>query len=211
MLAPLTDALQPQSARFYAKTQCAIPKLASVYSSLDLSLGGGLSFGHITEWGAAWGKGGRRGLLPFLAEATRRGLWCLWASDRADVSIYPPSWHAHGVKLNLLRVAHLTASQDPEQSPVEQLKPIFFSPFFKMIILDCRIWSQEHAFLAQRAEREGLLIILVRSYRLSSYRGNVRARYRLNCWHDPLGHKQHFQLIKGWHPQHLLLDEKGWE
>jgi hypothetical protein len=156
-------------------------KLTSGVKELDDYLLGGLPYGAMSEWGCPLGRGGREAIRAFIAAATHAEgdqQLVLWVSDaRSGVVVYPPSWFAHGV--NLTR-AYFTACE----KPVTQLKPVFFSPLFKVIVLDApkELSRDDLAFLARQARSNSQIIIVIRNYLLSQERGNVWAKFRLNCW-----------------------------
>jgi hypothetical protein len=171
------------SASAWAKSRgiSELNKLASGVKALDDYLLGGLPYGAMSEWGCPLGRGGREVIRAFVAAATHTAddqHLVLWVSDkRSGVVAYPPSWFARGV--NLTRT-YFTACE----KPVTQLKPVFFSPLFKVIVLDAPkdLSRDDLAFLARQARSNSQIIIVIRSYLLSGERGNVWAKFRLNCW-----------------------------
>lgn len=174
-------------------------KLRSGVGALDDFLAGGLPFGTVTEWGAPLGRGGRLVVARFLAAATQgRGLdhpaMALWVRPaNSPLCAYAPAWRAQGVNLARVRFAH-------SARPVAELKPLFLDPLFKLIVLDCpeKMSPEDIAYLARQARVNGQLIVLLRNYMLSSERGNVWARLRLNCWVDPLAQQPfRLQVIRG--------------
>lgn len=158
-----------------------LPKLASRISALNGYLGGGFPFGSLVEWGMPMGRGGRELLRSFLSNRQEKHfvLWIL--NSKAEMSVYPPAWVAQGVDLSLLRFVAC-------ERPVEQLKAVFLNPVFKIIVLDMPLFisKEELAFIAGQARKNAQLILLLRPYFLTSERGNVWAKLRLNAWQDPL-------------------------
>lgn len=174
-------------------------KLRSGVPELDDFLAGGLPFGTITEWGAPLGRGGRLVVARFLAAATQgRGLerpvMALWVRPASTaLSVYPPAWRAQGVNLARVRFAH-------SARPVAELKPLFMDPLFKLIVLDSpeKMAPEDVAYLARQARANGQLILLLRNCMLSSERGNVWAKLRMNCWFEPFAAQPfRLQVIRG--------------
>lgn len=161
-------------------------RLSSGISALDHFFDGGLPYGSVVEWGLPLGLGGHEIVLAFLAQAAQSQTtpsenplnpkWILWSSGRPELTVYPPAWHARGVNLEYIRFAKST-------KPVEDLKPLFLDPFFKIIVLDApKDFSEDDcAFIARQARAHGQLILILRDFFLGPRRGNVWARYRVNC------------------------------
>ncbi len=159
-------------------------------------------FGQLWELGMPWGKGGRVALLRLLARATGRRQWCLWVYDREDLSIYPPAWAAAGVDLSYVRIAPCRSPQQgsnrrPRSGVIEDLKAMFMSDFFKIIVIDSHLTLQDYAFLARRARLQGQMILVLRNHFLSPQLGNIWAKVRLNCWMDPVEQRVFFTTVKG--------------
>ncbi len=179
------------------------PPLASRLPLLDSFLGGGLGWGDISEWGLPWGTGLRDLILPFLASAQQQEqppAWVLWVYGQKDVSVNPLAWHARGVPLEQLRFASST-------KPLIELKPLFLSGFFRVIVLDSipRMADEDYAFLARQARRLQQHILILQPYLLSSAQGNVWARLRINCWRDFSQQRVCITLLKGLQQRQLLL------
>ena len=176
------------------------PLLASTHPRLNALLQGGIRFGEMVEWGMPRGRGGREIIALFLAQATSAphpphdAMWCLWVSSDAEFVVYPPAWAARGVDLSRLRFA-------VSQRIIDDLKPVFMDPFFRVIVLDDphRLSVGDHAFLMHQARIHKQLIMILRNYFLTARRGNVWAHLRLNGWHDPFSSRFYLQMIKGGH------------
>lgn len=177
-------------------------RLAAALPSVCAFFEGGLRWGELSEWGMPWGGGCRDVLLLFLETAHQNGqgepYWCLWVHEQEDTHIYPPAWQARGVQLSHIRFA-------TTQTPLDDLKPVFTDPFFKVIILDgCQgIGRDDCAYLARRARVNRQVIILLRNYYLSAKKGNVWAKTRVNCRYDPRQETFQLQAVKGLSPRQL--------
>ncbi len=177
--------------------------LASHIPLLDSFLGGGLGWGELSEWGLPWGTGLRDLILPFLASAQAQeqlGAWVLWIYGQRDVCVNPLAWHARGVQLGQLRFA-------ASSKPLIELKPLFLSGFFRVIVLDSipRLSTEDYAFLARQARRLQQHILILQPELLSSAQGNVWARLRINCWRDFSQQRVCITLLKGHQQRQLLL------
>ena len=167
-------------------------------------LEGGLKWGELSEWGSPWGHGGREVLIHFLSNLnshdTDHSQWCLWIQGREGVNVYPPAWEAKGVDLKYIRFTK-------SLSPIRDLKPVFLTPFFKVIVLDCpeRLSLEDCQFLGRQARRHGQAIILIRNFFLSPKKGNVWAKLRLNCWHHNISNQFYIKVIKGLSPRQIAF------
>ena len=173
-------------------------RLPSDHPSLDALLEGGLRFGELSEWGMPFGCGGRQVILAYLAQATQSAQWSLWVSGKDQVEVYPPAWSAQGVSLKWTRFAY-------SKNPVQDLRPLFLDPFFRVIVLDApsKFSGEDCAFLAQQARKYGQAVILLRDYFLSEKYGNIWARLRLNCWQEVTEKRFHLQVVRGLSPRRL--------
>ncbi|MFW7380219.1 MAG: hypothetical protein ACOH5I_15505 [Oligoflexus sp.] len=182
--------------------QTPADRLPATLPEMNHFFQGGLRWGELSEWGSPWGGGCREVLLLFLAAAHRQTstqpYWCLWVHDHTDVSVYPPAWQARGINLKYIRFA-------VTKKPLQDLKAAFTSSFFKLIILDCTtaIHHDDCCFLAQQARRHRNITIVIRNYFLSPHKGNVWAKTRVNCWHDPLQGNFYLKSVKGLAPKQL--------
>lgn len=190
--AKTTDSIPLEEYRF--KELPCIQRLPSSLDKVNHLLDGGLAFGQISEWGIPWGNQGRQLILSFLTMALQQGQWCLWVQRPSDTTAYAPAWQALGVPLERLKFVEV-------DDPIQALKPLFMSDFFKVIIIDCPLTPKEYAFLAKRARVNRQLIITIRSHYLSTKLGNVWAKSRLNCWMDPLNERFYLRVIKGASPR----------
>ena len=188
----------PQLAAFgihLAEPPAPTQKLRSGVPELDAFLSGGLPFGAVTEWGMPLGRGGRLVVARFLrGSPTVKTPLTLWVRPNNNpLVIYPPAWRAQGVDLARVRFAH-------SARPVAQLKPLFMDPLFKIIVLDSpeTMAPEDVAYLARQARANGQLIMILRNYMLSSERGNVWAKLRMNCWAEPFAAQPfRLQVIRG--------------
>jgi len=156
-------------------------RITSGIASLDRLLGGGLRFGEISEWGMPPGCSGRSVILHFLAQLCRREQTPLmmWVYGDGELTVYPPAWEAKGIDLRMLYFVR-------SDHPVAQLRPVFLDALFRVLVLDApkRLSADDQAFVAHHARRHQQAVLLLRPYFLSSKRGNIWARQRLNCWFD---------------------------
>ena len=174
--------IEPASAKAQAEAARCVErgaddvKLSSNIRDLDGFFDGGLPYGSVVEWGVPFGLGGREVVLAFLSR-TPRTVWTLWISSKPQFTVYPPAWHARGVDLERIR---FTCSS----KPVEELKPALLDPFFKVIVFDAprHFTDDDCAFIARGARARGQLVLILRDFLLGQRRGNVWARYRVNCW-----------------------------
>lgn len=185
-----------------------MPRLCSGVGTLDDFLTGGLPFGTVTEWGVPLGRGGRLVVARFLASATQgrqldRPLLALWVQAAAGtLDVYPPAWRAQGVDLTRVRFAR-------SARPVADLKPLLMDPLFKVIIIDApeRLSTDDIAYIARQARINGQLVVILRNYMLSSERGNVWAKLRMNCWYEPFSDQPYrLQVVRGFSFQRLSFD-----
>ena len=181
--------------------------LQSRFTRLNDFLAGGLPWGQLIEWGMPWGLGGRELLLSFLQAEPhlQQPYWCLWAYHRRHIYVYPPAWAARGIALQTTRFARC-------EHPLQDLKPALRGNFFRIIVLDGYQYPQlqqdDYRFLAQQARQQKTLVIVLRDHFLSTKKGNVWAKLRLNSWRDPI-HQQHFvKVIKGLSPRQIGFSEK---
>lgn len=182
--------------------------LTSGCPQVDGFLRAGLPFGSICEWGVPMGRGGREVVLAFIGAATRgvnlfTPQLVLWvtAVPASDLSLYPPTWNAHGVILDNVRF--VTSTQ-----PVRDLRPVFLDALFRVIVLDApqRLTRDDVTFIAHQARRRGYLVMILRNYVLSNELGNIWTKLRLNCWRDEKNSAQHYlQIIRGLAPGELTF------
>ncbi len=174
-----------------------------MYSSglkeLDDFLQGGLPSGCLCEWGVPFGQGGRELVLSYISMATHQRAWCLWSSSDDEVEVYPPAWAAKGVDLEYVRFVQTN-------DVIKDLRPVFFDPFFKVIVLDApkKLSKEDIAFLAKQARKNNQLIILLRNFYLKPSKGNVFARFRFNCKRRVDGGLS-FVSLKGAQPKGLNI------
>lgn len=190
--ASLTPARLAENRRDKTRLSCGI-------SQLDEFFEGGIPLGAMTEWGAPFGQGGRELLVHWLGRAIKDE-WILWIHARAYLTIYPPAWYARGVALERIRFA-VTAD------PLDDLRPVFLEPFFRVIVLDSPplFGKDECAFIARRARAQGAAVILIRDDFLDAHHGNVWARLRVNGWYEPRSQQFRLRVIRGLSPRQLVL------
>ena len=171
--------------------------LHSSIPALNKFLESRIHYGQLCEWGAPWGQGVREVITSFLPSIP--SVWKLWVHSDEKTIINAPAWEARGINMQRMRFAYCTA-------PLEELKPIFLDPFFKVIILDNpKLSYDDCAFLAQRARENQQAIFILRNYFLSNRKGNVWAKVRLNCWHDQLSDQFYIRPIRGLSPRQLCF------
>lgn len=182
-------------------------RLVSHCEVLNRGMEGGLPMGSLIECGAPLGQGGREGLLPWIQAMTsplahtRDPGWALWVYSDAAMRPYAPAWQARGVDLRRLRFAET-------DHPLEDLRPVFLEPFFRLIVLDTprRYAPEEYGFVARQARRLRQIVILVRPQRLWSDSSNVWARLRFNMWRDQGSDSYQMEVLKGLSPRRLSFD-----
>ncbi|MES2745899.1 MAG: hypothetical protein V4655_10760 [Bdellovibrionota bacterium] len=176
-------------------------KLLSGFNPLDTLLDGGLQEGEVSEWGMPWGQGLRDLVLPFLSCAQRQhGYWILWVSGHDRVTINPWAWHARSIDLETIR---FVSSQDP----LYDLRQLFLSDFFRVIVLDQipHLKEEDCQHLARHARTYGLTILILRPHRLTHEQGNIWTRLRANCFQDLAREKITIEILKGRAPKTLTF------
>jgi len=180
--------------------------LRSKINELDDCFGGGLAWGQLSEWGMPMGCGGRELLLAFLAKATRERppVWCLWVYPSSEgLAINAVAWAARGIDLQYLRYVC-------SDYPVSDLQALLWENFFQLVIFDAprALRSEECAFLARNAQRHHQIIAIVRPYFLSSQRGNIWSRLRVNCWYESTTDLLQVDVVRGLSPRRISLPRK---
>lgn len=181
-------------------------KLASGIPRLDAALEGGFPLGAMSECGMPMGRGGRRLLLPFVSQATRREeepSWIIWIMRSGPLKVFPPAWLARGVDPRYWVVA-------TSDKPLEELHRVFVRPFFRFIILDApeRLSAEDCAFLNRQARKNRQAIVILRPYFLSHKQGNVWARLRLNAWWDSSRREFSLQVLRGLTEKSIRVPEE---
>lgn len=172
-------------------------RLVSGIPLLDAALGGGLRYGHLSEWGLISGGEGRRVILAFLRQMSSPVLWV----SPGDVQVHPPAWHAYG--LDLSRLYFAVSSQI-----MADLKPAFLQDGFGAIVLDRPVGLKvgDLAFLCHQVKRRPQHIFILRHYRLSVKQGNVFAKKRINCWRQHPGGPFVLRGVRGLQPEQVVTD-----
>jgi len=143
----------------------------------------GVPFGRVVEFGAPMGMDGREVLLRLISEMTTLKQWALWVNCYSEWSALPSAWFARGVQPEYLVFAE-------SQRPMSDLKPVFLSPFFKCMVIDCsdvRLKVGDFAFLSHQARQFNQLIIVIRNYYLSNSYGNIWTPFRFNIFRSSSG------------------------
>lgn len=178
-------------------------RLASPLPLLNQCLAGGVPFGSLSEWGLPLGLHGREVILSFLSTATSgpSAAWVLWAHGRSRIQVYPPAWRARGVELSKMR---FTKSVEP----IRELKPLFMDPFFKVIVLDApgRLTDEDYGFLARQARQHKKVIMVLHDHFISTRKGNIWAKLRVNAWRDGSSRKMCLRVMRGLSPRQLSFD-----
>lgn len=179
-------------------SQLSTPPLISGQAQLDAFFEGGLRWGELSEWGMPWAQTQRAIILRFLVHAQQESSWILWIYGRSDIAINPLAWQAHGLDLSRLRFAQA-------QQPLQELKPLFLSELFRIIVLDGvqRLSDDDYGFIARQARRYKQIVMILHPHHLSSERGNVWARMRINCWFDQKTQSFCAEMLKGRRPGQL--------
>lgn len=176
-------------------------RLLSGFNPLDSLLDGGLQEGELSEWGMPWGHGLRDLILPFLSYAQRsHGYWILWVSGHEHVTMNPWAWHGRSIELETIRFVR-------SQDPLHELRQLFLSDFFRVIILDQipHLREEDCQHLARHARTYGLSILILRPYALTHAQGNIWTRLRLNCSQNWLENRITVEVIKGRTPKSLVF------
>lgn len=183
------------------KSHAPVSVLPSGLPLLDDLLEGGLREGELSEWGMPWGQGLRELLLPFLASAQRKDYWILWIYGQSKICVNPLAWKARAVDLNRIRFVGT-------EQPLQDLRPVFLSDFFRLIVIDQGkpLSEEDCAFLARQARRQRQSILILKPYALSHTQGNVWARLRVNCGQDLQTRMVSAELLKGRHPKRLVFN-----
>lgn len=209
-------------------------KLPCNINLLDTYFDGGLPMGGLVEWGAPLGRCGRDVALAWLAGAAQSGgsrfrsgythtplstetgeapNWMLWVYGKPELTIYPPAWQARGVPLERMRFAS-------SQKPLEDLRPVFLEPLFKIIVLDTpkSFTDDDCAFVARQARQNNQLVIVIRDFFLGVRSSNVWSKIRLNCWFDSVEQQYNLRVVRGLPPRHIVFSEQelradrvGWQ
>ncbi|MBC7532422.1 MAG: hypothetical protein H7318_12665 [Oligoflexus sp.] len=176
-------------------------RLLSGLTALDSMLDGGLTEGELSEWGMPWGQGLRELMLPFLARAQRDySYWVLWVYGRQHVAINPWAWHARAIDLNSTRFVY-------SQDPMQELRALFLSDFFRVIVLDQvpHLKEEDCQHLARNARTYGQSIIILRPGLLTHEQGNIWTRLRLNCHYDFESQRIAVHVLKGRAPRTISI------
>lgn len=128
--------------------------------------------GHIIEWGAPTGQFGR--LLPALLSILMDEP-LLWIKDPGEAILYPNAWQDLGGDLDLL---HFVQTPDP----LKVAKSALVEKSYPLLIIDTTqfIGTGEMSFISQMARKQNISVFVIRSYFLSSKKGNPFSRFRFN-------------------------------
>jgi hypothetical protein len=153
---------------------------------LDDAFSGRLSFGALYELGVPLGKGGLEIILSVIGKASKKHFsdgMVLWITpESSPLRVFPPGWLSYGIALEHI---YFTATDTPMQS----LKPVFLESGFKVVVFDnpLKLKDDDFAFLAIEARKSKQLIFVLRDYFLTSDKGNVWAKARVNIYKDSTG------------------------
>jgi len=127
----------------------------------------------------------------------------LWVYGKPELTIYPPAWHARGMPLERMRFAC-------SQAPLEDLRPVFLEPLFKIIVLDTpkTFTDEDCAFVVRQARLNNQLVIVIRDFFLGNRSSNVWSKIRLNCWFDSVTQKYNLRVVRGLPPRHIVFSEQ---
>ncbi|MBI2602593.1 MAG: hypothetical protein HYW48_06020 [Deltaproteobacteria bacterium] len=180
--------------------------LCSFNKKVDDFLSGGFPIGSLIEWGVPMGKEGRQLLFPFLANVTQGRQFppsfVLWVNGFKELKVFPPAWFVRGVVPGKVLFAQSC-------DVLHDLKQVFLSPVFKVIVLDTpQYLSREDClFLKKKAQRHKQILFLLRPYRLNNEKGNVACSVRMNIWRDQQKDTLVAHVIKGLTDRKLFLEE----
>ena len=127
----------------------------------------------------------------------------LWVYGKPELTIYPPAWQARGLPLERMRFAC-------SQAPLEDLRPVFLEPLFKIIVLDTpmNFSDEDCAFVVRQARLNNQLVIVIRDFFLGVRSSNVWSKIRLNCWFDSSTQKYNLRVVRGLPPRHIVFSEQ---
>ena len=146
------------------------------------------------------GREGRCILLPFLANLSQGQQYppafILWINGYENLQVFAPAWFARGLVPERTVFAY-------SADVLVDLKRIFMSPLFKMIVIDSpQFFALEDClFLRRMAKKHQQVIVLVRNYFLTNKKGNIASNLRLNAWRDHTQGAMSLQAVKGFGPR----------
>lgn len=183
-------------------------KLRSFNEKIDDFLSGGFPLGSLVEWGVPMGKEGRQLLFPFLANVTQGRQFppsfVLWINGFEDLSVFPPAWFVRGVAPDKILFAR-------SSDMFRDLRQVFLSPVFKVIVMDTPQYlsREECLFLRKKVQTHQQVLFLLRPYFLNNEKGNVASKIRMNVWRESRQNALVAQVIKGLTERRLYLEREG--
>jgi hypothetical protein len=149
------------------------------------------------------GEAPNRDLMPLDHFATQADTKILWVYGKPELTIYPPAWQARGLPIERMRFAC-------SQAPLEDLRPVFLEPLFKIIVLDTpmNFSDEDCAFVVRQARQNNQLVIVIRDFFLGIRSSNVWSKIRLNCWFDSSTQKYNLRVVRGLPPRHIVFSEQ---
>ncbi|MEI8026775.1 MAG: hypothetical protein WCI18_10550 [Pseudomonadota bacterium] len=148
--------------------------LSSDDESLDLFLGGGLPLPGVSLWTGSLGSRVREILLKWVVSQQKNRQCVLWVMGLQSVQILASSWASRGVDLSKLYFSY-------SSSPLAELKEVFFSDIFPLIILDSIVFSNEdQAFLSQIARRKEKSLVILQNQNVAIPSVHPTIRHKVN-------------------------------
>ncbi len=148
--------------------------LSSDDESLDLFLGGGLPLPGVSLWTGSLGSRVREILLKWVISQQKNRQCVLWVMGLQSVQILASSWASRGVDLSKLYFSY-------SSSPLAELKEVFFSDIFPLIILDSIVFSNEdQAFLSQIARRKEKSLVILQNQNVATSSVHPTIRHKVS-------------------------------
>lgn len=155
--------------------------LSSGDDALDFFLGGGLPIGGVSLWTGTLGSQVREVLLKWVIALQNSQQPILWVIGLQGVCVFASAWASRGVDLSQIYFA--SSSQ-----PLLEMREVFFSPVFPMIILDSVYLSREdQAVLSQSARTNRKSIVLIQNQNLRAESPHPCLRHRVSVRTDQAG------------------------
>lgn len=148
--------------------------LSSGDESLDLFLGGGLPLPGVSLWTGSLGSRAREVLLKWVVSQQKNSQCVLWVLGLPSVQILASSWASRGVDLSKLYFSY-------SSSPLAEIKEVFFSDIFPLIILDSIVFSNEdQAFLSQIARRKEKSLVMLQNQNIGLQSAHPTIRHKVS-------------------------------
>lgn len=155
--------------------------LSSGDDALDFFLGGGLPVAGVSLWVGTLGSQVREVLLKWVIALQSNKQPILWIMGLQGVHVFASSWASRGVDLSQIYFA--SSSQ-----PLLEMREVFFSQVFPMIVLDSIYLSREdQAVLSQSARTNRKSLVLIQNQNLLLDSPHPCLRHRVSVRTDKDG------------------------